>query len=300
MSAEARARLARPSAAALRLPPVDDLEAVARWRDGVHRAWLDGDPSAERCGHREEVIGGVRVLRTSASGPGPLVVYLHGGGFALGSPEVAMAITERLAGHGLEVVSVDYRLAPEHPCPAAIDDAVAVCRALDTDTGGTGRGVVLAGDSAGANLALSAALRLRGRGESAVTGLLLLSPHVDHRSGRPTDGNGTRPTDLDRDGAAWLRDAYRGALPTDHLLLSPLWASLRGLPPILIQVGSIDTSFEHAVRLARLSRLAGVEVVLDVWEGLWHTWHYHRDLPEADRAISEAATFALRLSVPGA
>lgn len=266
---------------------------MARWRRAVHRAWLDGDPPAEACGHREDVLAGLRVLRAGpAAGAGPVVLYLHGGGYALGSPEVALPITERLS-RRCDVVSIDYRLAPEHPCPAAIDDALAAHRAVAAAD--PGRPIVLAGDSAGCNLALSVALLTRDGTGPFPAGLVLLSPHVDHdpAAGPPP---GDRPSDLDRSSAEWLAAAYRGPLAADDPRLSPLRAELSGLPPMLIQVGTIDTSFEQAVRLARRARVAGVEVILDVWDGLWHTWHYHRELPEADRALAEAAAFARRLS----
>ncbi len=307
LSAAARRRLARPSGPPLQPPPLTDLAAVDAWRAQVHRGWLDGDPPAERCGHREDLIAGRRVLRTEPVAAGPLVVYLHGGGYALGSPEVTLPITQRLAGAGLEVVSVDYRLAPEHPYPAAVDDATAVLGAVAEAE--PGRAIVLAGDSAGANLALSAAIGAIAptaaaladteQAGNALAGLVLFSPHVDHRpvptepSEADRDG---RPTDLDDAGARWLADAYRGPLDRNHRGLSPITADLRGLPPLLIQVGTIDTSFEQGVRLARLARHAGVDVTLDVWDGLWHTWHYHRDLPEADTALAEAATWVRRLS----
>lgn len=236
-------------------------------------------------------MAGIAVLRSAPVDDGPLIVYLHGGGAVLGSPAVSLPITERLAASGLEIVSIDYRLAPEHPCPAAIDDATAVVTEL-----GDGRPLVLAGDSAGANLALSCALRRRDTGGGPIAGLVLLSPHVDHRSPGSVSGRPSRPSDLDAEGARWFTDAYRGSRPVDDPILSPLWADLTGLAPMLIQVGTIDTCFEHGVRLARRARRAGVDATLDVWEGLWHTWHYHRDLPEADRALAEAATWARRLS----
>lgn len=293
LSPRARERLDRAARAGpepLRPPPIGDLAAVARWRAAVHEAWLDGDPPAEACGHREDRVAGVRVLRSvpPAGDGSPLVVYLHGGGYTLGSPEVALPITERLA-RGCEVVSVDYRLAPEHPCPAGVGDAEAVTRALlavDHD-----RPLVLAGDSAGANLALSAALSVGSH--PAPAALVLFSPHTDATPSAEHETSG-RPSDLDRAGARWLAEAYQGDLAPDDPRLSPALGDLSGLPPILIQVGTIDTCFEQGIRLARRARSAGVEVDLDVWEGLWHTWHYHRDLPEADRALAEAVTFARR------
>lgn len=291
LSAAARARLARPAPPPILPPPLEDRDAIASWRAGVHRAWLEGDPPPDACGHHRDTVAGIPVLRSAPVGDRPAVVYLHGGGGALGSPAVSLPITHRLATDGLEIVSVDYRLAPEHPCPAAIEDAMTVVRAMSA-----GGRIVLAGDSAGANLALSCAIRNRDAGDDAIAGLALFSPQVDHRTRRSTDPS--RPSDLDADGSRWFTDAYRGTRPVDDPVLSPLWADLTGLPPMLIQVGTIDTCFDQGIRLARRARTAGVEVTLDVWEGLWHTWHYHQDLPEADRALSEAAAWVRRLSAP--
>ncbi len=284
LSPQAEARLAGPAQDPLRPPPPTDREALAAWRRSIHDRWLDGDPSAEACGHRPVTIGGVPCLRAEREGA-PLMIYFHGGGYALGSPEVALPITERLAA-GCDVVSVDYRLAPEHPFPAAVNDAVAVHEAMrEIDSR---RPVVLAGDSAGSSIALSLALDLVGRGEPPAA-LVLLSPHLDQRS---SDRPAADPmSDVDKTAAAWLSEAYRGGRPADDPAVSPLLADHRGLPPTLVQAGTIDSSLTTAVRFARSARARGVPITLDIWDGLWHTWHYHRELPEAQAALDEALRF---------
>lgn len=302
LSAPARARLARPPAEPLRPPPAEDFEAVARWRSAVHASWLEGDPTPEECGHHTTTIAGVRCLRSGPSDPtAPLVVYLHGGGYALGSPEVAVPITERLAAH-VEVLSLDYRLAPEAPHPAAMEDTLAVIEALIAGPEAN-RPLILGGDSAGANLALSAALALTRRSgvdtdpAARLVGLILLSPHLDHRPRDRSGGEDPRH-DVDDEAAAWLSAAYRGDRSAEDPAVSPLLADrdeLGSLPPAFIQVGTLDSAFDDAVRFARAARAAGCRTTLDVWEGLWHTWHYHRDLPEADEALREAAQFATAL-----
>lgn len=295
LSDEAERRLARPKTAPLRPPPRHDSEAVARWRATVHQSWLAGDPTAEECDHTETSIGGVRCL--VADGPSdhaPTVVYFHGGGFALGSPEVALPITDRLRAWA-NVVSVDYRLAPEHPFPAALTDATTVLEALgelgDVDRPKTAPALVLAGDSAGAGLATAACLR----SPADVAALVLLSPQLDLTA--TTHPRIADPSsDVDHRTAEWLRVAYcDGRAPNDPQI-SPLQGDLGGLPPTLLQVGAIDSSLRQAIRFARLAAVADADLTLDVWDGLWHTWHYHRELPEADRALEEAGRFAQRFS----
>ncbi|MEZ5410644.1 MAG: alpha/beta hydrolase [Acidimicrobiales bacterium] len=296
LSPEARERLARPRAEPLRPPPADDHRAVARWRAEVHAAWLAGDPPAAACGHQPVTLAGVRCLWAPGPAPDPgarppsqpILVYLHGGGYALGSPEVALPITQRLAAGGLAVVSVDYRLAPEHPGPAAVDDAVAVFRAVRRAW--PGRPLALGGDSAGGNLALSVTQRLgrrHGADPRGPAAMVLFGPHLDH-------GGPLRPgDDTDEAGAAWLRAAYCGSADPTDPRLSPLRGDLRHLPPTLVQVGTGDRLLGQAARFARAARRAGSEVTLDVWDGLWHTWQYHRNLPEADEALAEAAAFVV-------
>jgi len=259
---------------------------------------LAGDPPAAACGHETVTIAGVRCLWApgptgGSAGPlahdgGPLLVYLHGGGYSLGSPEVALPITERLAAAGLAVVSVDYRLAPEHPWPAAVDDAMAVFRALRAAR--PERRLAVGGDSAGGNLALSVAQQAGSDApaDHGPAALVLFSPHLDY--GGPLRGG----DDTDEAGAAWLRAAYCGTADPADPRISPLRGDLRGLPPTLVQVGTRDGLLGQAARFARAVRRAGGEVTLDVWDGLWHTWQYHRGLPEADRALAEAAAFVHR------
>ncbi|MGI9597934.1 MAG: alpha/beta hydrolase fold domain-containing protein [Acidimicrobiales bacterium] len=295
LSAPASARLAGPTRQPLRPPAADDPVAVARWRQAIHGEWLAGDPPPSACGHSEVVIGGVRCLR---AGPDqvdgrhrPLVVYFHGGGYALGSPEVALPITEGLA-KSCEVVSVGYRLAPEHPYPAPIDDGSSVVDELAAE--GRARPLVLAGDSAGANIALSVALaRLASGPSQPIAAMLLLSPHLDHRSRSGAEDRDPL-SDVDDRAGAWLNSAFRGRRPADDPAISPLMAELSGLPPTLVQAGTVDASLDDAVRFARMARAAGVDVTLDLWHGLWHTWHYHRELPEAGQALAEAARFTIR------
>ncbi|MEM7276315.1 MAG: alpha/beta hydrolase fold domain-containing protein [Actinomycetota bacterium] len=245
LSTAARERLDRPFAPPQPVPDLTDTAAVAAWRQRIHAGWLHGDPGPSDCGHRPDVLAGVRVLRTD-QGPAatdPVVLYVHGGGYALGSPEVALPITTRLAGveptgarAGPDVVSVDHRLAPEHPHPAAVDDVLAVYRALRTEQ--PPRPIAMAGDSAGANVALAATLAMAdGSPSDRPIAVVLLSPHLDlaDDAGLPPVDDPSR--DLRPADARRLQAAYRGRLPPIDPAVSPLRASadqLASLPPVLI------------------------------------------------------------------
>ena len=262
-SPEAEARVARAGASHLPVPVPDlgDLAAVARWRAEVHAAWGEdlGDPPPERV-----TIAGVPCL---AAGPvdAPTLVYAHGGGFLLGSAASAVPITARLA-RTLRVLSVDYRLAPEHPFPAALDDVTAVAAARG--------GAAIGGDSAGGGLALAATRRLGDAG-TRPRAIVLLCPHLRHDPTEPFSA------------------AYLAGHDADDPEASPLLAPLRDLPRLLVQTSVGEPLFAHAVALMRRARAAGVEATLDVWDGLWHAWHYHPELPESQRALDEAAAFVM-------
>jgi epsilon-lactone hydrolase len=289
LSAEARRRLAKRDPVPLSPPPIEDLDAVAAWRHATNAAWLAGDPLPSEEGHSVADVGGVRCLRTAEPESVGTIVYLHGGGYVLGSPEVAVPITARLAGE-LDVVSVDYRLAPEHPYPAGLEDALAVYRAVREER--PELPVAVAGESAGAGLAVALAVRLLAAGEPRPDALALFSPHLDHGP-RPKRRRRAAGEDVDASAAEWLAAAYCGTTDRRDPGVSPLRAHLGGLPPVLVQVGGAESLLEQSIRFARRARQAGVDVTLDVWDGLWHAWHYHRRLPEADQALLEARLFLL-------
>lgn len=277
LSPEAAAyRARRRPSVPIQIPDLTDLAAVARWRAATNALWgEDDDPAVP---HRQAIVGGVgcRVAGPPPDAGSPTVVYVHGGGYVLGSAAVAIPITARLA-RTLRVVSVDYRRPPEHPFPAALDDVLAVCLALAAE----GTPVALAGDSSGGALALSAAVMAAAKGVAPVAAVLF-SPVLDHVSvsGRPSPGDDERR----------LIDCYTGdAHPADPRL-SPLRAELSGLCPVLVHAAADEPLAAQAVELQRRAAAAGVEVTLDLWEHMWHTWHYH-DLPEANQALAEAAAF---------
>ena len=219
-----------------------------------------------------------------------VIVHLHGGAFVLGSPTASAALAVGVAQRtGLPVVSVDYRLAPEHRCPAGLEDVVSVCR----DLAQSRRVVAIFGESAGANLSLAAAIALRDSGAALPARLGLLSPWVDL-----TCSGDTYRTLASADPVLGVLDpasfaaAYAGR-DVANSEASPLFADLAGLPPALIQVGSREILLSDSCRLEAALRRAGVAVALTMWDGLWHGWQLRHHVPEAGQALDHLADFLL-------
>jgi acetyl esterase/lipase len=238
--------------------------------------------------------GAVRVEPTADPRRPGTILYLHGGSFSLGSPETAMALTARLVERtGVAAVSVDYRLAPEHPFPAAIDDCLSAYRdLLDHDVDPAS--IVFAGDSAGGGLAVTTTLAARDAGLPVPAGIVAFSPGLDHtRTGASmTSKEGVDPL-FTRAGMERTGDLYLDGQDPDQPLLAPaVHADLRGFPPILLQVGTNELLLDDAVRLADRARAAGTDVVLDVVAGVPHVFPAYVGLiDEADEAIARAALF---------
>lgn len=224
----------------------------------------------------------------------PVIYYLHGGGYVIGSLDGAYrGYLPRLARvTGLRVFAIAYRLAPEHPFPAGLDDALAGYRWL-LDAGIDAADIVIAGDSAGGGLALATLLSLRDAGEPLPAGAALLSPWANLT---PLDPARERlaPVDpfLTAEAIASTAACYADGEPLDNPLISPVYADFTGLPPLLLQVGTIELWLTDAARVTRRARRAGVDVTLDVWDGQMHVWPlYGAALPEARQALSEIGLF---------
>lgn len=221
------------------------------------------------------------------------ILYLHGGSFSLGSPQTAMALTAHLVLRtGMRAVSLDYRLAPEHPFPAGIEDSLAAYRAL-RDQEGTCP-VVLAGDSAGGGLAVTTTLSARDAGLPLPAAVVCFSGGLDAtRTGESmTTKDGVDPMFT----AAGLRETgtlYVGdADPHQPLLAPAVCADMTGFPPLLLQVGTDELLLDDSVRLAARARDAEVDVVLDVTAGVPHVFQaFTGTLDEAGQALDRAALF---------
>jgi acetyl esterase/lipase len=216
------------------------------------------------------------------------ILYLHGGGYCVGSPRTHRALTSRLArAAGLPVFVADYRLAPEHPFPCALDDAVAACRSL-MQSGP----VVIAGDSAGGGLALATALYLRRHDIGSAAALVLFSPWTDLTLSAITDEAARREVMLS---TSWLGDCARCYLAGESEatpLASPAFADPRGLPPTFIQSGADELLCSDSLRLAYALVAAGVITRCEIVPGQWHTFQLCGGiLPAARAAIERAARF---------
>ena len=225
---------------------------------------------------------------------GRTIVYFHGGGYCIGSVLGHRAMLSHLsAASRARVLSVGYRLAPEDPHPAALDDAVRAYRWALASGGADPARTVIGGDSAGGGLTVAALVALRDAGDPLPAAGVCLSPWVDlTQSGATITTNAdvdpmVHAEDLDR----WA-DAYRGERRSSDPAISPLFADLAGLPPLLIDVGTAEVLLDDAGRLANRARGAGVEVTLTVAEDMLHVWHFFAGtVPEADDAIARVGAF---------
>ena len=221
------------------------------------------------------------------------IVYLHGGGYCLGSIATHRALCGQLSRlTGARVLNVGYRLAPEHPHPAAVEDAVAAVRWIYAQGFAPSR-VAIAGDSAGGGLTIATLLALRDAGDALPAAGVCISPWTDlSASGESVKTKAALDPVVTESSLRQLAAAYLGGKPAQTPLASPLFADLRALPPLLVQVGSAEVLLDDATRFASRARDAGVDVTLEVWEDMIHVWHAFAGLlPEGERACERIATW---------
>jgi epsilon-lactone hydrolase len=220
-------------------------------------------------------------------------LYLHGGGYALGSVvtgrHLAAAVSKAAA---VSVLSLDYRLAPEHRFPAAVEDAVTGYRWL------LGKGIpppriAIGGDSAGGGLTVATLVALRDAGEPLPAAGVCISPWVDLTcSANSYETRSTTDPIIVHEDILWFASLYLAGQDPRTPLASPLFADLRGLPPLLIHVGSEEVLLDDSIGLDRRAREAGVESTLEVWDGMIHVWHlFSQMLQEGRQAISRIGEY---------
>lgn len=235
--------------------------------DGIPAEWIDG-PDV----HRDRVL-----------------LYLHGGGYCVGSCTSHRGFVSRIAGAcRARLLLPEYRLAPEHPFPAALEDACAVYRYLLAQ-GYPPEQILVGGDSAGGGLAVALLLALRDEGQPLPAAAVLISPWTDlQASGDSLHSRAKQDPWLRPVGIKKTANVYRGKMPADHPLISPLYADMTGLSPLLIHVGDDEILLDDSTRLAAKAAAAGVDVQLTIWEGLWHVFHaFFQWVPEVRQANEE-------------
>jgi phosphinothricin tripeptide acetyl hydrolase len=193
------------------------------------------------------------------------------------------------------VLNVDYRLGPEHPHPAAVEDAVTALRFVRESGVAPGRTAV-AGDSAGGGLTLAALVALRDAGDPAPAAGLCISPWTDLAlTGDALETKAEEDPMVRRPDLQLMAEAYLDGRDPRTPLASPLYADLGGLPPLLLQVGSAEILLDDATRVAESARAAGTQAELRVWQDMFHVWHAFADiLPEGQEAVDEMAAFLER------
>ncbi len=221
------------------------------------------------------------------------LLYFHGGGFRMGSIASHRGLISRIANaSGCRVLAVDYRLSPEHRFPAPVEDAASTYRWLLDHDVNAGE-VVMVGDSAGGNLVLAAMLMLRDRNVALPKAAVLMSPWTDlAATGDSYVSRATADPIHQRAMVLALATAYLGDHDPRDPLASPLYGDLRGLPPMLIQVGDRETVRDDSVMLSENAKAAGVRVNLEIWDGMIHVFQmFDAELVEADQAIGAIAQF---------
>jgi phosphinothricin tripeptide acetyl hydrolase len=276
-----------------KLPPPDSL-SIAEKRAQYERAEkVFPTPADVKVEHVSAPTAPAEWLRPPSASPGRVVLYLHGGGYVIGSPRSHRHLAAAIAAAaGASALLLDYRLAPEHPYPAAVEDATAAYRWL-LGQGIAPERVVIAGDSAGGGLTVAALLALREGRVPLPAGGVCISPWVDLTCGADSYASKAAVDPIvRRAGVEEMAQAYLGTTPATQPLASPLFADLRGLPPLLIHVGSDEVLLDDSRRLAERARAAGVETTLEVYERMIHVWHWFLPmLDEAQTAIEAIGRF---------
>jgi epsilon-lactone hydrolase len=262
---------------------------VACWliRQGMARV----RPAA---GITREVVsaGGVQCewLRPLGGANDRVLLYLHGGGFVFGLTPLHLQMVTYLAQQmGMSALLVDYRLAPGHPFPAALDDCVTVYRWLGRQAIAA-QDTVIAGDSAGGNLTIASLMTLRDRGEPLPAAAACLSPVAD------LSAKGAPPPDF-RDPLLHPRamrrynESYVAHHNARDPLISPVFGDWHGLPPLLVHAGEDEVLRDDAVRIEELARAAGVDVRLAIYPRMWHVWQLNLALPQAIHSLDDIAQF---------
>ncbi|MBA7506711.1 Acetyl esterase [subsurface metagenome] len=226
-----------------------------------------------------------------------VLLYLHGGGYSIGSPNDHRLLTVQLGrATKMRVLSVDYRLAPEYPHPAPLEDSITVYKwLLSKDI--KPENIIIAGDSAGGNLTLVTLIKLRDDGISLPAGAFCLSPVTDYAlTGESFFKNAERDVFLADAGLFWWTEAHLARADTRDPLVSPLFADLKGLPPLLIQASTSEMLYDDSRLFVERAKAAGVDATLEVWDDMMHVFQAF-GLPESKEAITNISKFVKKLFI---
>ncbi len=253
-------------------------------------------PAPKGISFTSDTVGGIagEWARAASGTPTHTLLYLHGGGYFACSPRTHRPITGTYARHGFEVFVPDYRLAPEHPFPAAVEDAEAAWHGLLAQ-GHAPERLTVAGDSAGGGLSLALMLTLRDKAQAVPAAAALFSPWTDlAATGLSVTTNAKREAMFWAPGLQRGGEFYLAGTSPENPLASPHYADLVGLPPLLIHAGDREVLRDDGMRLADHARAAGIETELQVWPVVPHVWQLAQFVPEARRSVAEAAAFLKR------
>ena len=256
-------------------------------KQGMARVQLDADVLREAV--TADGVAGEWLIPHDCP-PDQVLLYLHGGGFVYGLTPQHLQMGAYLAQKmAMRVLMVDYRTAPDHPFPAALDDCVTAYRWL-LDQGVPAQHIVVAGDSAGGNLTITMLMKLRDSGSSLPAAAACLSPVTD-LTDRENPRQGFKDPLLSPKSVKFYHQSYVQDHDAQNPLISPVFGDLRGLPPLLVHAGEDEILRDDAIRITDLARSAGVDVRLNVYPRMWHVWQLHLTLPQAIDSLDEIADF---------
>ena len=274
---------------------VDESQGATEGRRRSFEQMVDGFTIDVPARYSRVNAGGVTAEWVAADGASDsrVVLYFHGGGYIIGSPRTHRPMLAHLSrDSAVRVLSLDYRLAPEHPFPAPVEDAVASYRWLLQEGFDPSR-IALGGDSAGGGLTVAALVQIRYLGLPVPAAGVCVSPWVDMEGlGESMETRAEADPMVGRENLMVSAKTYLGGADPRAPLAAPLYADLRGLPPLLIQVGDAEVLLDDSTRLAGIAREAGVKVQMDVWDDMIHVWPLFAPiLPEGKQAIAQAGEF---------
>ena len=285
--------------ALLEAAPLDEENRTPQEMRESINAMTGAFPVPEDAKITEAKIGGVAGEWMDRAGVDSdhLVLYFHGGGYVIGSPKTHRALTAKLGmSAGARVFAADYRMGPENPFPAAVEDAFSAYKGLIDKEGFDPSKTAISGDSAGGGLTMALLVKLRDEGIPLPKCAALLSPWVDLTGDSPTlTSLADRDPIVQKESLLQLAGWYLGGADAKNPLASPLFANLKNLPPLLIHVGTDETLLDDSKTLHKNAKKAGVPSEIEIWDDMIHVWHaFHFILPEGAEALDKIGAFMKR------